>query len=584
MGIRSRLERDGPRIGRILWVAVLGTLGLVALVLGPPLLGALIPSAVQTRMLIGSLQTFRSVYVASTLVVPIVIVVAALGLVLGRRSRRLRAVLMRALAGSLALGLSIGLAEGCAAARLAWTRIPRRPVEGPVVTRREPVLPDRFETASGDRTVKVVVLGASSAHGDPYDRWFSPGAIVAWKLGEAIPDRRFTLECLAQPGISLEQVHKSLENLQRRPDLVILYSGHNEFAMRYPWARDTVYYHDTIPPPSLAAPVVDEVESGSSVCRLIDQTLNRHLLARPPERKASRGLVDVPVYYAAEYAERLRDFRDRLEAITTYCEQLGAKVVLVIPPENDADFEPSRSFLPAETPRAAREVFAREVEAARLLERKDPVAARAAYQQLVERQPGFAETHYRLARLEERAGHPEEANRHYIAARDHDGLPVRCLSEFQDVYREVAARHRDAILIDSPAILRRESPRGVAGDNFFNDAVHPSLIGYTMLSRAILRALHARHAFNWPEGAAPPDLTPAEVAVHYQMDPARWAEVCGDAIWYYDAGATVRFDPSERHAKAARYRQAQNQLRNGDDPEKLQVPGIGTTLKAVRWP
>lgn len=584
MGIRSQLERDLPRIGRLLWTAVLGTVGVVGLVLGPSVLGALVPQPVQTRMLIVALQTLRLVYVAMTLVVPILIVMATLGLVLGRRYRRLRAVMMRVLATSLALGLSIGLAEGCAAVRLAWTRIPKRPVEAPAATKREPVLAHRFENPRGDRTVNIVVLGASSAHGDPYDSWFSPGAIVAWKLGEAIPDRKFTLECLAQPGISLEQVHKSLENLHRRPGLAILYSGHNEFAMRYPWARDTVYYHDTVPPPSLASPMVDEVESSSSVCRLIDRTLNQHLLARPPEQKASRGLVDVPVYYAHEYAELLRDFRDRLEAITTYCEQLGARVVLVIPPANDADFEPSRSFLPPETPRVEREAFAREVEAARRLERDDPVAARAAYQQLVERQPEFAETLYRLARLEEKAGHLDAAIRHYIAARDHDGLPVRCMSEFQDVYREVAARHPDAILIDSPAILRRESPRGVAGDNFFNDAVHPSLIGYTTLSRAILRALQARHAFNWPKGAAPPDLTPTEVAAHYQMDPARWAEVCGNAIWYYDAGALVRFDPSERHAKAARYREAQNRLRNGADPEKLHVPGIGTTVKTVTDP
>ena len=117
------------------------------------------------------------------------------------------------------------------------------------------------------------------------------------------------------------------------------------------------------------------------------------------------------MYTAAEYAERLHDFRVRLEAMTAYCERVGALVVLVIPPGNDADFEPNRSFLPPETTRADREAFAREFEAARRLEAADPDGAVAAYRALLDRQPGFAETHYRLARLLEAAGRREEANR-----------------------------------------------------------------------------------------------------------------------------------------------------------------------------
>ena len=141
------------------------------------------------------------------------------------------------------------------------------------------------------------------------------------------------------------------------------------------------------------------VDGHSPICRVIDETIGLLLRARPPTRAVARRLVDVPVYTAAEYAERLHDFRVRLEAITAYCERVGAMVVLVIPPGNDADFEPNRSFLPPETPRAERDAFARDFEAARRLEAADPAGAAAAYRALLDRQPGFAETHYRLARL-----------------------------------------------------------------------------------------------------------------------------------------------------------------------------------------
>ena len=58
---------------------------------------------------------------------------------------------------------------------------------------------------------------------------------------------------------------------------------------------------------------------------------------------------------------------------------------------------------------------------------------------LLKSQPGFAETHFRLGLLLERAGAWDEAYEHFVKARNLDGLPIRCTTAFQDVYHEVAA-------------------------------------------------------------------------------------------------------------------------------------------------
>ena len=50
----------------------------------------------------------------------------------------------------------------------------------------------------------------------------------------------------------------------------------------------------------------------------------------------------------------------------------GVLTILVVPPGNDAGFEPNRSTLPPETPRAEREAFCKAVLEARDLERTDP--------------------------------------------------------------------------------------------------------------------------------------------------------------------------------------------------------------------
>lgn len=102
-----------------------------------------------------------------------------------------------------------------------------------------PWLRTSFPDPPGERTVNIVVLGESSTLGVPYHGWLSAGRIVAWKLEEAMPDRRFPITHLAQAGFKLDQVHQIMQKLERRPDLVILYAGHNEFQSRYDWGHGT---------------------------------------------------------------------------------------------------------------------------------------------------------------------------------------------------------------------------------------------------------------------------------------------------------------------------------------------------------
>ena len=147
--------------------------------------------------------------------------------------------------------------------------------------------------------------------------------------------------------------------------------------------------------------------------------------------------------------------------------------------------------------RGEREAFERDFLAAIRLEAEDPAASILRHRELLKRQPGFAECHYRLARLLERFGSAGEAYDHYVAARDNDGYPMRCLTPFQDAYREVAKRHR-CVLIDAQAYLHKIGRRGRLDDELFEDMMHPSLKGYIALAQAVLCGLKSRGALGWP--------------------------------------------------------------------------------------
>jgi hypothetical protein len=175
------------------------------------------------------LRALLVVYPGLILLVPLVLAGSAWWLVRARRRGRSKPRLARLclLCGSAAFSL-VGL-ELAAAAWLAWEH-------------RMPSLPTSVPRTDGARDeLSLVVIGGSSALGYPYNPTLSIGQIVAWQIERALPGKKVSLDIRAGLGMNTEQMHLRLANLERRPDLMIIYSGHNEFLSRYEDSRDAGY-------------------------------------------------------------------------------------------------------------------------------------------------------------------------------------------------------------------------------------------------------------------------------------------------------------------------------------------------------
>jgi hypothetical protein len=435
---------------------------------------------------------------------------------------------------------------------------------------RMPVLPTRFSKPSNPDERSIAVVGSSSALGFPYHPWVSVGQIVAWQMDRAVPGRRFTADIHAGPGIPLEKAHQSLVDLTRRPDAIIVYSGHNEFQARFETSRGISFREGP------TDPILDRLyrlSLSSALCRLIYETVSKERMGGPPSRMAKHQLIDPPAYTPSEFAALVTDFHRRLEAIVGYCEQIGAVPILVIPPANEGGFEPNRSVLAPTISKAECDRVTREFEAAHAAEAGDPARALAGYRAILGRHPEFAEAHFRVGRLLERAGDYAEANQSYIRARDCDAFSLRCAGPFQDAYRAVARRH-GCILIDGPAVLRRICSHGIVDDYAIHDPHHPTLVGYIALSQAILDAIGERKLLGWRAGPAP-TIDPAETVSHFKIDQDRWANAAGLSGSSYLMWALTRYDPTERGAKYERLRRVKRQIEEGVPPEDVDFPGYG---------
>jgi hypothetical protein len=570
------------RWGRLFGVAVPAALAIGAFLVLKEYTWA-IPRSVRQRVSGWFLEALLLAHGALLVLAPLGVVILTGLLLRARRRRERRPALARALLLCASCLLGLGMVEAAAAAWQAWAH--RSPKLPETFTKPRPkALPDLPVEFAGAAPrdageVEIVVLGESSAKGEPYGdpdppwtSWLSIGEIVGWQLGRAIPGRRFHVTILAKGGDTLERQHQKLAGLKRRPDLLIVYAGHNEFHSRFNWER--------VVPPERPAPASREpTRRGAGLStplgRMIREAIARNGVEVAPPAQVTRRLVDWPVCTRAERAEILADFERRVEAITQYAERVGALPVLVIPPGNDAGYEPNRSVAVAPLTEPQIKAVIREFNAAKAAEDDDPSRSLAFYRAFLVKQPLFAEAHYRVARLLERSGDYEGANHEYVLARDLDGFPQRCPSDLQDTYRAVAARHPAALLVDGQSVLRALSRHGILDDHLFHDAQHPVLIGHVALAQAVLDGLRARRAFGWSGGAPAARIDPAECAEHFGMSLNRWAVVCGRVVFFYKRTAYLRHDPAHRLAIIARYEQAAREIRAGKTPEETGVPGLG---------
>ncbi len=414
---------------RVAVLAVVGVFGYVAIELLPSWLA--LWQATQARWLmrraaIGFLDGLAIVYA------PVFVVALVTAFVLAFRWSRvpLSSAQSRVLLLSTSVVFSLLAVEACAAFWHAWLhRTPGLPsvpsAEGTVGAdtdgRRDPptgAAPDQSSRLSsaksgidaGGRPLRILVIGESSGRGEPYQPWLSIGQIVAWRLENVFPGRPIQIDIWAKGGATLETMHNRLATLGDRPDAIILYVGHNEIPARYSWMRDVEYYNDT--DLSARVPLVmllATLPRISPLCRLIQETRERQQSDMLPPRAVTRALVDRPLCSRTESAGILADFRRRLESIADYCETIATLAIFVVPPSNDAGFDPSRSILARETTLSQRIAFARAMTHARTMENRDRAMAVRLYRELVKSHPEFAETHYRLAKLLEQTACWDEA-------------------------------------------------------------------------------------------------------------------------------------------------------------------------------
>ncbi|HUS92969.1 MAG TPA: tetratricopeptide repeat protein [Phycisphaerae bacterium] len=361
--------------------------------------------------------------------------------------------------------------------------------------------PDSFAAVKPPGEFRIFCLGGSTVQGRPFAIETSFTTWLEMLLRLADPARRWeVVNCGGISYASYRLVPILEEVLRHQPDLIVLYTGHNEFL------EDREYGHVRDIPAAVARPA--ELLARTRTFHLARSAWSR--LRGVPSRPGARAVLgpetDTILDYKGGLARYHRDdawrrgvmehYRANLRRMVGLCRQAGVPVVLVNPVTNLRDCPPFKSqhrdgLTAGQLPRW--EALCRQ---AGHVIGGDPFRAADLLRQAAGIDGEYAGLHYLLGRCLDRMGRPAEARAAYLRAKDLDVCPLRMLEPMHADVLAIAGQTR-APLVDARAMFEKRSKGGVLGAGLLVDHVHPSIPGHRLLAEALLEEL-ARQGFVRP--------------------------------------------------------------------------------------
>jgi len=328
---------------------------------------------------------------------------------------------------------------------------------------------------------RVVFVGASTVQGFPHPRRLAAASFLQAMLADAWPEREVEVVNLGITSIASFAVVQVVEDaLVLSPDLVVVYTGHNEFYGLYGAGRNQrlQYFLRQLHLTHLVDGLLGGIGTRDEPTDLIKMA-------------AARG--EVPLHGPGR-ATAEQNLRDNLRRVSQLCERAQVPLVLCTIVANDAGFAPVGSTEGDEAWKARVE------QAAQVLTRGyvAPEDAEDVLRQL-EQAETLSSEHawlwYLQGRALERLGRDTEAQRAFRKARDLDTMPWRAPTAHNAVIRAVATEH-GAVLADVAAAFVEAAPAQGVGWEWMVDHVHFSVAGQALLARTILHSIAGLQAID----------------------------------------------------------------------------------------
>jgi tetratricopeptide (TPR) repeat protein len=346
---------------------------------------------------------------------------------------------------------------------------------------------DLFRPVREEGVYRIFFLGASTTIGYPYLFNGSPSAMLKAHLDAWLPEQPVEVINVGITAVNSFVVADLMkEVLAQDPDLIIVYSGHNEFYGPFGiGSADRGGMRPALARAYLGARRLRTVQLLESGIRRSGGSGSGDAEATLMERLARDRSI---AYGSSAYTRTMDAYEQNLERMARAARRRGVPLMLATVASNVRDQEPFVSLqAPGQGEEGQAEMAVSLAAARDRIQRSDAADARAMVEEILAQQPGHAGGHFLLGRVLEMEGRPDEAAAAYRRARDLDALRFRASGDLNERVRRVAAAE-GVYLADVEEAFDRRSD-GMPGRRHFWEHVHPTLDGYRLMGRTFAEAL-----------------------------------------------------------------------------------------------
>ena len=353
---------------------------------------------------------------------------------------------------------------------------------------------DSFAVPKSADEFRVFCLGGSTVQGSPFHIQTAFSTWLELSLAAAEPDRTWrVINCGGVSYASYRLVPILEEVLDYQPDLIILYTGHNEFLEARSFEH--VAERGKLVNASL------EAASQLRTFTLLREGYLRMQGISSQDPPRGRPILPTEVETLLDYRGGLEEYHHdepsrqgvvdhyayNLQRMVQLAREHGVPVMLVNPAYNLSDCPPFKS---EHDPQLASEKVAEWeslIESAHdhlRREHYDPYQALAEFRLATELDPMHAGGFYSLAQCCLSLEKYDEAKVAFDQAKELDVCPLRIVQVMNDVVCELA-EEADVPLLDAQALFEQRSSHGITGGDWFVDHVHPKFEGHQLIADAL---------------------------------------------------------------------------------------------------
>ncbi len=354
--------------------------------------------------------------------------------------------------------------------------------------------PDSFASEKEPKEFRIFCLGGSTVHGRPFAIETSFATWLELSLQAAEPARTWDIVNCGGVSYASYRLVPILEGvLQYEPDLIILYTGHNEFL------EDRTYGHIKRVPEAVAAP--SNLLMQTRTFTLLREGYMR-LLAQPQRGPDGLPILLTEVDAMLDYRDGLdnyrRDEKWRLDTIDHFrfnlrrmvrlTSEAGVPLLIVNPVSQLRDCPPFKSQHRGDLTAKELQHWEMLVEQAEKRYTTDPRRCVSLLCEALETDDQHAGLHYLLASGYDELKMTDQACEHYVLAKEMDVCPLRMLEPMHDALIEIA-QEAGVPLVDARRSIESLSRDHIPDDQYLVDHVHPSIEGHKRIAQWLMDEL-----------------------------------------------------------------------------------------------